>query len=103
MKTTILLSLMMTGVSFAAFEKWTNKDGKTAELELVKVEDSGGEKTGEFKMRSGKTVTLKISDLAEADAKRGSPPRTRQAPPPPLRACSTTSWTATSSASRASP
>ena len=70
MKTTILLSLMMTGVSFAAFEKWTNKDGKTAELELVKVEDSGGEKTGEFKMRSGKTVTLKMSDLAEADAKR---------------------------------
>ena len=70
MKTTILLSLMMTGVSFAAFEKWTNKDGKTADLELVGVTESGGEKAGEFKMRNGKTVTLKISDLAEADAKR---------------------------------
>ena len=70
MKKTILLSLLMTGVSFAGFEKWTNKDGKTAELDLVKVSDSGGEKAGEFKTRSGKAVTLKVSDLAEADAKR---------------------------------
>ena len=70
MKKTILLSVLMAGVSFAGFEKWTNKDGKTAELELVKVTESGGEKVGEFKMRNGKAVTLKISDLAEADKKR---------------------------------
>jgi len=70
MKKTILLSILMAGVSFAGFEKWTNKDGKTAELDLVKVTEAGGEKSGEFKMRNGKTVTLKLSDLAEADKKR---------------------------------
>lgn len=70
MKKTILLSVLLAGVSFAGFEKWTNKDGKAAELELVKVTETGGEKTGEFKMRNGKTITLKASGLAEADAKR---------------------------------
>jgi len=70
MKTTILISLLLAGLSSAAFEKWTNKDGKTAELELVKVTDSQDGKTGEFKMRNGKLVTLKAADLAEADADR---------------------------------
>ncbi|RYD49100.1 MAG: redoxin domain-containing protein [Verrucomicrobiaceae bacterium] len=70
MKKTILLSILMTGVSFAGFEKWTNKDGKPAELELVKVTETAGVKTGEFKMRNGKTISLKATDLAEADAKR---------------------------------
>ncbi len=70
MKKTILISLMLAGVSFAGFEKWTNKDGKTADLELVKVVDQDGEKAGEFKMRNGQTITLKASDLSEADAAR---------------------------------
>lgn len=70
MKKTILLSFMLAGVSFAGFETWTNKDGKTAELELVKVTESGGEKTGEFKTRGGKTVTLKASDLADGESVR---------------------------------
>jgi thiol-disulfide isomerase/thioredoxin len=70
MKKTILLSILMAGVSFAGFEKWTNKDGKAAELELVKVTEASGVKTGEFKMRNGKTISLKATDLAEADAKR---------------------------------
>src|SRR5688572_27960867 len=70
MKSTILLSLLMAGVSIDEYEKWTNKYGKTAELELVKVTESVGVKAGEFKMRNGKTITLKASDLAEADAKR---------------------------------
>jgi thiol-disulfide isomerase/thioredoxin len=70
MKTTILLCLLLSGVSFAGFEKWTNKAGKTAELELVKVTESGGEKVGEFKTRAGKTVTLKASDLADGESKR---------------------------------
>lgn len=70
MKTTILLSLLLSGVSFAGFEKWTNKAGKAAELELVKVTESGGEKVGEFKTRAGKTVTLNASDLADGEAKR---------------------------------
>jgi thiol-disulfide isomerase/thioredoxin len=68
MKTTILLSLMFAGACFAGFEKWTNKDGKTADLELVKVVEKDGEKAGEFKMRNGKTVTLKASDLSEEAA-----------------------------------
>jgi thiol-disulfide isomerase/thioredoxin len=68
MKTTILLSLMFAGVSIAGFEKWTNKDGKTADLELIKVIEKDGEKAGEFKMRNGKTVTLKASDLSEEAA-----------------------------------
>lgn len=70
MKTTILLSLMFAGVAFAGFEKWTNKDGKTADLELVKVIEKDGEKAGEFKMRNGKTITLKASDLSEAGAEK---------------------------------
>lgn len=70
MKTTILLSLMFAGAAFAGFEKWTNKDGKTADLELVKVVEKDGEKAGEFKMRNGKTVTLKASDLSEEAAKK---------------------------------
>lgn len=67
MKTSLqlLLSLVLAGASSAAFEKWTNKDGKTAELELVKVVDKDGEQAGEFKMRSGKSVTLKASDLSD--------------------------------------
>ncbi len=70
MKTTILISLLLAGLSSAAFEKWTNKDGKTAELELVKVTDGDDGKTGEFKMRNGKLVTLKAADLSDADADR---------------------------------
>jgi nucleoredoxin len=70
MKKTILLSLLMTGVSLAGFEKWTNKDGKVAELDLVKVTEAGGVKTGEFKTRAGKTVTLKATDLADGEAAR---------------------------------
>lgn len=58
---------MFAGASPAAFEMWTNKAGKTAELELVKVVDKDGEKAGEFKMRAGNTVTLKASELS-ADA-----------------------------------
>jgi thiol-disulfide isomerase/thioredoxin len=67
MKTSLqfLLGLIFAGVSSGAFEKWTNKDGKTAELDLIQVVDKDGEKAGEFKMRSGRSVTLKASDLSE--------------------------------------
>lgn len=69
-----LLSLLLFGSlassACAAFETWTNKDGKAAELDLVAVSDVGGEKVGEFKMRNGKTVTLKASAMSEVDAKR---------------------------------
>ena len=70
MKTIILLSLMFAGAAFAGFEKWVNKDGKTADLELIKVVEKDGEKAGEFKMRNGKTITLKASDLSEEAAEK---------------------------------
>lgn len=70
MKKSLILALMLAGVSYAGFENWTNSAGKTAQLELVKVTEVDGEKVGEFKMRTGKTVSLKASDLADADAQR---------------------------------
>ena len=70
MKNAILISCLMTGASLAGFETWTNKDGKTAELDLVNIVDKDGEKAGEFKMRSGKSVTLKASDLSEDSANK---------------------------------
>ena len=68
MKTSILLSLLFAGVSSADFATWTNKDGKEAKLDLVSVVDSGGERTGKFKMSNGKIITIKASELSEADA-----------------------------------
>lgn len=65
-----LISGLFAGSALAGFETWTSKDGKAAELELVSVSDSGGEKAGEFRMRNGKVVTIKASSLSEADAKR---------------------------------
>ncbi|WP_367871899.1 hypothetical protein [Luteolibacter sp. Populi] len=42
----------------APFEKWTGKDGKTAELELVGVEGDGAETSVEFRTKAGRTLTL---------------------------------------------
>lgn len=63
---TLLIAAALTGAVSADFEKWTNKEGKTVELELQKVTDAGGH----FKMRDGRTAILKASDFSEADAKR---------------------------------
>lgn len=62
----LLIAAALTGAASADFEKWTNKEGKTVELELQQVTDAGGH----FKMRDGRTAVLKASDLSEADAKR---------------------------------
>lgn len=73
MKSSLIISLASCALSLTAmaeFQTWTSKDGKAAELELVSVSDSGGEKTGEFKMKTGKTVSIKASALSEADAAR---------------------------------
>lgn len=72
MKTTIplLLACLLTASANAEFRVWTRADTKTAELELVSVSDTGAEKSGVFKMRDGRSVTLKASALIEADAKR---------------------------------
>jgi thiol-disulfide isomerase/thioredoxin len=70
MKTSLLLFSFLCGIASAAFETWTNTDGKTAELELVKVTDQNGQKVGEFKTRAGRSITLKSSDLAPIELKR---------------------------------
>ncbi|MDP3851834.1 MAG: thioredoxin-like domain-containing protein [Luteolibacter sp.] len=64
-----LLGLLFAASVSAEFRTWTRADGKTAELELISVSDADGTKSGEFKMRNGRTVTLKGSALNEADAK----------------------------------
>ncbi len=72
MKTTrsIAIAISLVLPLSAAFENWTNKEGKTAQLELVEVTGEDDAKAGVFKMRNGRNVTIKASDLAEEDAKR---------------------------------
>jgi thiol-disulfide isomerase/thioredoxin len=71
MKTSLqfLFSALLAVSASAEFRTWTRNDGKTAELDLVSVSGETGAKSGEFKMRSGKSVTLAASALAAADAK----------------------------------
>ena len=65
-----MLFLATAGACSAQFSKWTNKDGRGAELELVAVSGEDGAKVGEFRMRNGRSVKIRQEDLAEADAKR---------------------------------
>jgi len=75
-----LFGCMLAASARAEFRTWTRSDGKTAELELVSVSDAGGEKSGEFKLRNGRALTLKVSGFAAADAKLLS--EWKPAPPP---------------------
>lgn len=54
----------------AAFESWTNREGKTVQLELVEVTGQGAEKAGVFAMRNGRKVTIKKADLNEESEKK---------------------------------
>ncbi len=54
----------------AEYSTWTNSDGNTAELALVSVSEEGGEKAGQFRMKNGRTITIKASGLSAEDAKR---------------------------------
>ncbi len=65
----ILISLVFALPLSAAFTKWTNKEGKTVELELVKVTGEGEETAGFFTMRNGRRVTIKKIDLDEESGK----------------------------------
>lgn len=65
----LLLGYLLVVSAHAEFRTWTRSDGKTAELDLIKVSETAGEKTGEFKMRSGTSVNLVSSSLIAADAK----------------------------------
>jgi thiol-disulfide isomerase/thioredoxin len=72
MKTSLSIAIAISLVLplSAAFENWTNKEGKTAQLELVEVIGEADAKEGVFQMRNGRKVNIKQADLAEADAKR---------------------------------
>lgn len=68
MKTTLLLSALFTSLCLGAFEDWTSKDGRTAQFELVKTSGEGDSLAGEFRMKNGKSVTIKAVDLDDAGA-----------------------------------
>lgn len=65
-----LAASLLTCPAFADFQTWTNKDGRQAELELVRVIETNGGKAGEFRMKNGRSVTINASDLKDADAAR---------------------------------
>jgi thiol-disulfide isomerase/thioredoxin len=70
MKTILLTSLFITTSVFAAFDSWTNKAGVSVQLDLVKTTGEGDTLAGEFRMKNGKTATIKIEDLNEASAEK---------------------------------
>lgn len=77
----LLIAFSITSLASAEFESWTNKEGKSVELDLIKVTQVAGEVQGEFKMRNGKTATIKVSDLSQTmpsallSGSRPQPPR----------------------------
>ena len=76
--------LMTLGVlnipASGAYEKWTSKDGRSVSMEFVRFVDKEGEQAAEFKMVNGKLATIKLSMLAEADAKRLNPDQAPKEP-----------------------
>jgi thiol-disulfide isomerase/thioredoxin len=65
----ILLGLLFTLSANAEFRTWTNKEGKTVEMELVSVSVTSIGSMGEFKTRDGRKVNVAVSSFSEADAK----------------------------------
>jgi thiol-disulfide isomerase/thioredoxin len=60
--------LVMSG--FSATESWTNKEGKVAQLELIKTVEIAKEIAGKFKMTNGKIIVLKVSELNEVSGEK---------------------------------
>lgn len=56
--------------AFAAAETWTSKDGRKAEMKLLRVTDTPDGKAATFKTADGKTASLKASDLSDESASR---------------------------------
>lgn len=65
----VAVSALVATAARAEFRTWTRSDGKTADLELVSVSGEAGDRTGEFRMRNGRTVSLKGATLSSDDAK----------------------------------
>ena len=67
----ILLSLFLgAGVAHGEFARWTSKDGKVAELELLKLETKDDSEIVTFRTRAGKMVTMNLSELGNSDRQR---------------------------------
>jgi hypothetical protein len=68
----LILTLYVAGIfpCLAGFEKWTNKAGKTAEMELSGMEEKAGKVLLRFTTRSGSAVSFDLQDLSEADQLR---------------------------------
>ncbi|WP_035613064.1 hypothetical protein [Haloferula sp. BvORR071] len=77
----IPLLLLCATAAHGEFSQWTSKDGKVAELELLKLEKKSDAETVTFRTRAGKTVTMNLTDLQEADWQRA-----REAAAPPAAA-----------------
>jgi thiol-disulfide isomerase/thioredoxin len=67
---TSLIGFALTSFASAEMQTWTNKAGKSVQLELLKVTEKNGELTGEFRMVNGNAAIIKASDLSATDAKR---------------------------------
>lgn len=70
MKSILLTTLFCTSTCFGSFEPWTSKDGRTAQLDLIKTTGDGDDLSGEFRMKNLQTVTIKATDLDEDSATR---------------------------------
>jgi len=65
--TGILIALSSTAL---ASELWTNRDGVSVELELLRTFEEDGVLAGEFRSINGNTFIIKESSLSHEDAKR---------------------------------
>ena len=83
---TSLIGISLVSLAPAAVETWTNKSGKSIQLDLIKLTQKDGEVAGEFRMADGRTATIKASDLAQADAKRLAEAKPVAAPAAPAAA-----------------
>lgn len=62
----LAVGLCLSLPAVAAFEFWTSKDGRKAELEFMGKTEKDGAPAAQFRLRNGQTTVLKVSDLDEA-------------------------------------
>lgn len=65
---TLFAGILAAGYAHAEFRTWTRTDGKTAEMELISVKETGGDAVAEFKTRNGRQVSLPAAGFSDADA-----------------------------------
>lgn len=67
---TISTALLFATTSLAGFEFWTNRDGKTASMELLEVIREEGTINARFKLEDGREITLSVERFNEESAAR---------------------------------